>query len=259
MTSLLRSVAGREAHVVRQILDDLAADGADLSTLDGERLLYSALGSRHPHNRHCRCGSELRIFEALNGKCERCRLAEERREQENRARPSDLDKADVPERYLAFTLSRWRGEFPADLLAWAIENPRGFLLVHGPVGCGKTHAAMILLRAACDGRRTVRFASAKLLPRTLLGDMRVEGRPEWAKHARCGLLLLDDLGAETERGAATDVLSELIEERYVHQRATIVTTNLSPDRLYEIDPRIGSRLISDRVHAMAGDDRRLTV
>lgn len=252
----MRAITKHERDTVRTLLRDLEADGVDLQTREGERLLFSALGAKHPRKRSCRCGQALRIFEALNGKCERCRAAEERRMQENRSRPSDLDKAGVPERYLAMSLSTWRGDFDAGLLEWATVRPEGFLLIHGPVGCGKTHAAMIVLRAACDGRRSVRFAAARLLPRMLLDDSRVEGRPEWSRHARCGMLLLDDFGAETERGAAGDVLAELIEDRYVNRRPTIVTTNLNPADLYDLDPRLGSRIASDRVHPMSGDDRR---
>ena len=62
------------------------------------------------------------------------------------------------------------------------------------------------------------------------------------------LLVLDDLGAERRTDWALETLATLVEERYVAERVTIVTSNYRPSELARLlgqdDPVIGQRIVS---------------
>ena len=59
----------------------------------------------------------------------------------------------------------------------------------------------------------------------------------------CGLLILDDIGAEHQTSAMISKLCRLMESRL--RKWTIITTNLSPADWRDRDSRISSRLIRD--------------
>jgi DNA replication protein DnaC len=49
--------------------------------------------------------------------------------------------------------------------------------------------------------------------------------------AALDLLVLDDLGAQASTNYALDPFYRLVDDRYVDQRALIITTNFTPDEL----------------------------
>jgi len=59
----------------------------------------------------------------------------------------------------------------------------------------------------------------------------------------CGLLILDDIGAEHQTAAMLSKLARLMDSRLRHW--TILTTNLTPDEWQKRDARIASRIIRD--------------
>jgi DNA polymerase III delta prime subunit len=106
-------------------------------------------------------------------------------------------------------------------------------VLSGPTGCGKSTAAAVLVRRAlaefeasggerCKAATDLVWVSAIELATAERRHALGAGTPELlAKAARCGLLVLDDLGLE-EPGAVFPVLSS----RYDECRATVVTTGL---------------------------------
>lgn len=60
----------------------------------------------------------------------------------------------------------------------------------------------------------------------------------------CGLLVIDDIGAENATPAMLSKLGDLLNRRL--SRWTVITSNLSPDDWQERDARISSRIIRDR-------------
>jgi DNA replication protein DnaC len=69
----------------------------------------------------------------------------------------------------------------------------------------------------------------------------------------CELLVLDDLGVEKGSAWATAKLDEIIEDRYLNDRLTIVTTNMAADQL---PPRVASRLQEGVTIVLGGVDYR---
>ncbi len=248
---------------IRRCLTDLKEDGLDPSDERAEPILYSWLGQVVPGST-CRCGKQPLVrFEFLNGKCERCRLAEvERidREKESRDRfANPMLACNVPAAYQNYTLLKWEGPLPDKLMRWSKrrDDDQTFAVLSGSIGSGKTHLAMILLMEAHKLGIVGLYTNARLLPPELLDDSRIEEHPLWTKLTRAPCLLIDDVGAESDKAFAADKIASLIESRFLSRRKTIVTTNLKLSEIYERDERIGSRLHEGIEHILSGTDRRI--
>lgn len=74
----------------------------------------------------------------------------------------------------------------------------------------------------------------------------------------CKLLIVDDIGAERPTDWVRETLYNIINTRYMDMKATIFTSNCSPDMLIEqLGKRIGSRVLSGKIVELKGFDRRL--
>lgn len=173
------------------------------------------------------------------------------------------------ERFLAATPARFRSASLADLppdgpggeaRAWA-QDPGGRNCVHvGPVGVGKTHAAVAQAReVACRfGLDVWTVTTAELLDRLRPGGD--EGAGERA--ASVGLLVLDDLGAERPTDWTAERLAVVIDRRWVDQLPIVATSNLTPGPSGSLIEALGERSYSRLVGSGAvvirwqGDDRR---
>lgn len=165
---------------------------------------------------------------------------------------------------------RYRNAETSDQIAlsWLAE-PRGTLVIAGPVGVGKSHLAYALVMKhlqhchpsreeyAVESRTVGDYLSAISPGRVSRDD---EGTPD--DPAQCArkadLLLFDDLGSSADSAWRMEQVFNVIDYRYTNMLPTIVTTNVLPSELSEvIGPRIASRLAHDAtVIMMTGTDRR---
>jgi DNA replication protein DnaC len=125
------------------------------------------------------------------------------------------------------------------------ESPEGWLLIFGPNGCGKTHlAAAIANRCRIRGERPVFFFVADLLDylRHLMSDASGPGFLEGFNQLRnASLLILDDLGAQSDVAWVRDRLFQLINHRYNARLPTVFT--VSEDSLVRVvEERVLARL-----------------
>ena len=101
------------------------------------------------------------------------------------------------------------------------------VILAGPIGTGKTHIAIGLGVEAARRRFRVSFTRAAELVRTLLEarDERLLGRLH-RKIERADLLIVDELGFVPFDRAGSELLFNLLSERY-ERRSTLITTNLA--------------------------------
>ncbi|HUM69610.1 MAG TPA: ATP-binding protein [Chloroflexota bacterium] len=144
------------------------------------------------------------------------------------------------------------------------KDPKGWLVFKGGYGCGKTHlAAAVANYRLAMGHPVLFINTPDLLDhlRAAFGPNATTGydeRFEQVRNAR--LLILDDLGAQSNSEWAQEKLYQIFNHRYNAHLPTIITTNLE---LEGIEIRIRSRMVDPSlvqiIHIAAPDFRRTGV
>jgi len=128
------------------------------------------------------------------------------------------------------------------------EKPKGWLVLMGSYGTGKTHLAAAIANFHADSKLPPLF----IVVPDLLDHLRATFNPSSTitldrrfEDIRTSLLLvLDDLGTQVTSPWAKEKLYQLFNYRYNAELPTVITTSTS---LEEMDPRIRSRMLDRRL------------
>ncbi len=136
---------------------------------------------------------------------------------------------------------------------------KGWLLLQGQYGCGKTHlAAAIANFAVSMGVPTLFITVPDLLDslRFAYHDPTTTFEERFEQVRTAPLLIMDDFGTQNATNWAQEKLFQIVNYRYINQLPTVVTTNLS---IEQIEERIRSRLedseLITKIQIMAPDYR----
>lgn len=127
-----------------------------------------------------------------------------------------------------------------------------FLLIYGPAGLGKTHIAWaISWEYLEDYTKVLYYQAEEMLDelRSSYGSGIYEKRVEWFRTVP--LLVIDDLGAQSNSDWGTAKLDMIIDYRYRNKLPTIITTNT-----LDISERILDRMCEGTVKAVKGESYR---
>lgn len=140
---------------------------------------------------------------------------------------------------------------------------RGNLLLFGAPGLGKTHlSAAIAREVSGEGWSVVYDTAAHVFERF---EMQKFGREEGDEVSsdvervlNCDLLILDDLGTEMTTAFVQSALYQIVNTRLLEKRSTIISTNLSPEKIAQrYTPQIASRIEGEyQVLPFVGEDIR---
>lgn len=213
---------------------------------------------------HCRiCGGKRQTiitppFEGAKPRTVRCwcdcPTADDARRQ--RERQEEIEK----NRRLCFS--------GTDMKAWSFENDDGKrpeltnavkkyaeqfkqfradgmgLLLHGPVGTGKTFFAACVANAVVSQGYKARMTNFEQIEKALWDAG--EKAQYMRELMRYDLLVLDDLGTERKSEYMQEIVYNVIDGRYRAGLPVIITTNLTADELTKTD-EIGYSRIYDRI------------
>jgi DNA replication protein DnaC len=118
----------------------------------------------------------------------------------------------------------------------------GWLFIHGPYGCGKTHLAAAIANFAVSlGVPTLFLTVPDLLDalRFAYQDPEETFEQRFEEIRRSQLLVMDDFGTQNATPWAQEKLFQILNYRYINRLPTVITSNLE---LEEIEERIRSRL-----------------
>ncbi|RPI30469.1 MAG: AAA family ATPase, partial [Chloroflexota bacterium] len=140
------------------------------------------------------------------------------------------------------------------------QTLKGWLLLQGGYGCGKTHLAAAIANFAVSlGVPTLFITVPDLLDtlRFAYSDKEDTFEHRFDEIRNAGLLVMDDFGTQNATPWAQEKLFQILNYRYINHLPLVVTTNLS---LEEIEGRIQSRLedpeMVTHAHILAPDYRR---
>ena len=141
------------------------------------------------------------------------------------------------------------------------------ILITGPVGTGKTHLAVSILKkifrnGSHSGVRFRYVTGTELLHQIRSTYSQNSGKSTEEtieRFSKIPYLLIDDFGAEKISDWAREIFYLIIDNRYGDERPTVITSNLNAKELAKkIDDRLMSRILhSCMVLTMDGDDYRL--
>lgn len=199
--------------------------------------------------------------------CE-CQLAEReyrRSGRENKERIEELKRANVSDMDTpaaqAMTLDKDDGSNPfmSKMAARFVENwgalsesGRAGLVLWGTPGTGKTFFATAIGNALMQKGVTVARTTAARVVEAMQGLYDYERSSSISRINKHDLLILDDLGAERDTSFAREVMFSLVDDRCKRGLTTIVTTNMTLQRMQNpVDktgnPDMGYKRIMDRL------------
>jgi DNA replication protein DnaC len=205
-------------------------------------------------------------FDAWQDEDDERRRAEQEREEaakaeaERREHRIDWVQRQIPTRYAAAEtdhpdLIKW-----ADQLAAHDDDGTGpSVLIVGPTGTGKTHAAYgAARRYVRTGQRFVACTVAADLYARLRPRHGQDSEEVFERYLKAQVLLVDDLGAAKSSDWTDEINYRLFNHRYDAQLPTIVTSNAAPRDLAGIvGERVASRLAEmAELVVLKGNDRR---
>ena len=128
-------------------------------------------------------------------------------------------------------------------------KPRGWLVLTGPYGCGKTHLAAAIANTLADKGNPPLF----IMVPDLLDHLRATFSPSsnvsydhrFDEIRTAQLLILDDLGAQSTSPWAREKLHQLFNYRYNAELPTVLTVEVGT--LESIDERLRVRLLDERI------------
>ncbi len=142
------------------------------------------------------------------------------------------------------------------------QSQKGWLLLTGGFGCGKTHLAAAIANFAVDMGVPTLFITVPDMLDTLrfaYNDTESGFEQRFDDIRRSPLLILDDFGTQNATPWAQEKLFQILNYRYINRLPLVITTNLSLD---DIEGRISSRLqdpqLVTRVMITAPDYRNPT-
>lgn len=124
------------------------------------------------------------------------------------------------------------------------------LLLYGMTGLGKTHLSLAIAGKAVEKGHGVIYTTSQNLFNRLEREKfgRSEDNSTEQSILDCDLLIIDDLGAEFSTQFTVSALYNIINCRDLEGRPTIISTNLTPEKIKDIySDRIASRILSNYV------------
>lgn len=124
----------------------------------------------------------------------------------------------------------------------------GNLLLFGAPGLGKTHLSAAIARETSGKGFSVVYDTAGHVFQRFESQKfgREEGdgaSSDVDRVLNCDLLILDDLGTEMTTAFVQSALYQIVNTRLMEKRSTIISTNLSPEKLAQrYTPQIASRI-----------------
>lgn len=141
---------------------------------------------------------------------------------------------------------------------------KGSILFTGNTGCGKTFLSNCIARELIRRCYSVVYLTATDLF-DILSESRFNGRDDEEARDKaayileCDLLIMDDLGTELINTFTVSQLFYCINERLNRKKGTIISTNLTLNRMRdEFSERVTSRIMSQyKILPLRGEDMRL--
>ena len=143
------------------------------------------------------------------------------------------------------------------------EKKGGNLLLTGATGTGKTFLSACMAREVTERGFSVVYDTAAAIFRVMENEYFHRGEEDNTdaveRFLRCDLLIMDDLGTELTTAFVQSALYRIINTRLTAGKSTVISTNLSPDELYErYTAQIFSRIEGEyEILPCLGDDIRI--
>jgi len=132
------------------------------------------------------------------------------------------------------------------------QIPGPFLLLYGPAGVGKTHLCFgIAWRFLAIGERVLYRQAEELFDNLRASYERGSYDRMMERLQTSGLVIIDDIGAQSDTPWSMAKLDMIVDYRYRHRRPMVLTTNT-----LDLPARIADRLKEGRIRQIKGESWR---